>query len=99
MLEVCPTIAAGKPDIEVHSLSISEREMPARMIFDGQEGDAILVSLIDMGGRMRMIVNDVKAKSPLKDMPKLPVARVVWVPMPNSKAFSGDWDFGRGSSP
>jgi L-arabinose isomerase len=91
MLEVCPSIAAGRPAIEVHPLGIGNRENPARMVFEGQEGDAILVSLIDMGGRMRMIVNDVKAKAPLKDMPKLPVARVMWEPMPNLRTSAEAW--------
>lgn len=91
MLEVCPSIAAGKPSIEVHHLGIGDREAPARMVFDGQEGDAILVSLIDMGGRMRFIVNDAKAVTPLKDMPKLPVARVMWKPMPDLKTSAEAW--------
>ncbi|NLI61674.1 MAG: L-arabinose isomerase [Clostridiales bacterium] len=91
MLEVCPSIAAGKPAIEVHHLGIGDREMPARMVFNGQEGDAILVSLIDMGGRMRMIVNDAKAVTPLRDMPKLPVARVMWKPMPDLKTSAEAW--------
>lgn len=91
MLEVCPSIAAGKPSIEVHHLGIGDREMPARMVFDGQEGEVILVSLIDMGGRMRLILNDAKAVTPLKDMPKLPVARVMWEPMPNLKTSAEAW--------
>ncbi len=91
MLEVCPSIAAQKPTIEVHHLGIGNREMPARMVFDGQEGDVALVSLIDMGGRMRLIVNDAKAVTPLKDMPKLPVARVMWKPMPDLKTSAEAW--------
>lgn len=91
MLEVCPSIAAGKPTVEVHHLGIGNRENPARMVFEGREGDAILASLIDMGGRMRLIVNDVKAKSPLRDMPKLPVAGVMWKPMPSLKTSAEAW--------
>ena len=98
MLEVCPSIAAGKPSIEVHHLGIGNREMPARMVFDGQEGDVALVSLIDMGGRMRLIVNDAKAVTPLKDMPKLPVARVMWKPMPDLKTSAEAWIHRRRSS-
>ena len=91
MLEVCPSIASSKPTIEVHELGIGGKAAPARMVFDGGEGDAILVSLIDMGGRMRMIVNDVAAVKPLKKMPKLPVAGVMWEPMPNLQTSAEAW--------
>lgn len=76
MLEICPTIASEKPRIEVHELGIGDREAPARMVFDGKGGNIILVSLVDLGGRMRLIVNDAVAVKPSKDMPNLPVARV-----------------------
>lgn len=91
MLEVCPSIAIDKPTIEVHDLGIGGKEAPARMVFDGAEGDAILVSLIDMGGRMRMIVNDAIAVKPLQRMPKLPVAGVMWEPMPNLQTSAEAW--------
>lgn len=91
MLEVCPSIAGTKPTIEVHELGIGDKEPPARMVFEGEEGDVILVSLIDMGGRMRLIVNDAIAVKPLKDMPKLPVARVMWDPMPNLETSAEAW--------
>ncbi|MFA7636964.1 MAG: L-arabinose isomerase [Monoglobales bacterium] len=91
MLEVCPSIAKGKPNIEVHPLGIGGKEDPARLTFDGTEGDAICVSLIDMGGRMRLIVNDVKAVAPLKAMPKLPVAGVMWKPLPNLQTSAEGW--------
>ena len=59
MLEVCPSVAADKPRIEVHPLGIGDREDPARLVFEGKEGDAIVVSLIDMGGRLRLICQDI----------------------------------------
>ena len=91
MLEICPSISDGKPSIDVHPLGIGGKEDPARMIFDGREGDVILVSLVDLGGRMRLIVNDAVAVKPLKEMPNLPVARVMWEPMPNLKTSVEAW--------
>ncbi|MCL1820274.1 MAG: L-arabinose isomerase [Oscillospiraceae bacterium] len=83
MLEVCPTVAGTKPKIEVHPLGIGGKNPPARMVFDGHKGKAICVSLIDMGGRMRLIILDVNAVDTPRDMPKLPVARVMWKPEPD----------------
>ncbi len=91
MLEVCPSVASGRPAIEVHPLGIGNRQPPARLVFDGTEGDAVLASLIDMGGRMRLIVNDCQAVTPLKPMPKLPVARVMWKPMPDLQTSAEAW--------
>lgn len=91
MLEVCPSIAKDKPQIEVHPLGIGNRKPPARLVFDGQAGPAILVSLIDMGGRMRLIVNDCQAVYPLQEMPNLPVARVMWRPEPDLKTSAQAW--------
>lgn len=82
MLEVCPTIAAGRPRIEVHPLGIGNRKDPARLVFEGKAGDAIVVSLIDMGGRMRLICQDIRCVKPILPMPNLPVARVMWEAMP-----------------
>ena len=83
MLEVCPTIAASRPRIEVHPLGIGDREDPARLVFAGKEGDAIVVSLIDMGGRLRLICQDIHCVKPIFPMPNLPVARVMWQAMPD----------------
>ncbi len=84
MLEVCPSLAAGKPKIETHFLGIGMNEKdPARLVFEGKEGPAIVVSLIDMGGRMRLIVQDIEAVKPILPMPNLPVARVMWKAMPD----------------
>lgn len=83
MLEVCPSIAAGKAKIEVHPLGIGDRNPPARLVFEGKAGKAVLVTLVDMGGRFRLIVHDVEAVTPTLEMPNLPVARVMWRPEPN----------------
>ncbi len=83
MLEVCPSIAAERPRIEVHPLGIGDRQPPARLVFEGKEGPGIVVSLIDMGGRMRMIIQDIEVIKPILDMPNLPVARVMWKPAPD----------------
>lgn len=83
MLEVCPSVAAAKPRIEVHPLGIGDREPPARLVFEGAAGKGCVISLIDMGGRMRMIVQDIECIRPNLSMPNLPVARVMWKPAPD----------------
>jgi len=91
MLEVCPSIAAKKPRIEVHALSIGGKNPPARLVFEGKAGPAILVSVIDMGGRFRMIVHDINCVKPIYEMPNLPVARIMWRPEPNLLTGSECW--------
>lgn len=84
MLEVCPSLAAERPRIETHHLGIGMNEKdPARLVFEGKEGDAIVVSLIDMGGRLRVICQDIHCVKPIMPMPNLPVARVMWQAEPN----------------
>ena len=84
MLEVCPSLAADRPRIEAHHLGIGMNEKdPARLVFEGKAGDAIVVSLVDMGGRLRLICQDIECVKPIMDMPRLPVARVMWKPMPD----------------
>jgi L-arabinose isomerase len=83
MLEVCPSIASGKPRIEVHPLSIGGKEDPARLVFDGSEGRAVNSSLIDLGNRFRLLINPVESLPIRKAMPKLPVARVLCKPLPD----------------
>ena len=83
MLEVCPSIAADRPRIEVHPLGIGGKNPPARLVFEGKEGPGIVVSLIDMGGRLRMIIQDIEVIKPILEMPNLPVARVMWKPAPD----------------
>ena len=91
MLEVCPSVAAGKPRIEVHPLGIGDREDPARLVFEGKEGDAIVASLIDMGGRLRLICQDIHCVKPIMDMPNLPVARVMWQATPDLETGLECW--------
>jgi len=90
MLEICPTVAADKPRIEVHPLGIGGKTDPARIVFDGKEGSGIVVSLVDMGGRLRLIVNDIECVKPF-DMPNLPVASVMWKALPNLKVSAEAW--------
>lgn len=90
MLEVCPTIAEDKPVVEIHQLSIGGKEDPARLVFRTAPGKGINVSLIDLGNRFRMIVNDVTVvKCP--DMPLLPVASVLWEPAPDLRTGAAAW--------
>ncbi|HBP64675.1 MAG TPA: L-arabinose isomerase, partial [Desulfosporosinus sp.] len=91
MLEICPSIAATRPRIEVHPLSIGGKADPARLVFDGGTGPAVCASLIDMGGRFRLIVNEVEAVKSPYPLPKLPVARVLWKPKPNLKEAAEAW--------
>ncbi|MFK7692125.1 L-arabinose isomerase [Paenibacillus sp. HJGM_3] len=97
MLEICPTIAAGRPRIAVHPLSIGGKEDPARLIFDGREGSAVNASLVNMSGRFRLIVNEVDAVAPPHEMPKLPVARVLWEPQPSLSESAEAWIYAGGA--
>lgn len=97
MLEVCPTIAAERPKIQVHPLGIGDREDPARLVFKSQPGSAIVTTLVDMGDRLRMIVNDVECKEQLHDMPKLPVAGVLWAPKPCLQTSAEAWIYAGGA--
>ncbi len=86
MLEVCPSLASDdkRPRIETHHLGIGMNEKdPARLVFEGKAGKAIVVSLVDMGGRLRLICQDIVCVKPIMEMPNLPVARVMWKAMPN----------------
>ncbi|MFQ3620352.1 MAG: L-arabinose isomerase [Spirochaetales bacterium] len=83
MLEICPSVAASKPRIEVHPLSIGGKADPARLVFDGQKGKAINGSLIDLGNRFRLLINPVESLPIKNHMPRLPVARVLWRPEPD----------------
>lgn len=97
MLEVCPSIAASRPRLEVHPLGIGGKADPARLIFDTRAGAAINVSLVDMGNRFRLIVNDVDVVSPDQPMPKLPVARALWTPQPDLKVGAAAWIYAGGA--
>ena len=91
MLEVCPSIADGKASLEAHPLGIGGKDDPARLVFNVPQGPGINASLIDMGNRFRMLINPVDVVLPDADLPKLPVARVVWMPKPNLKVAAAAW--------
>ncbi|MCQ2530858.1 MAG: L-arabinose isomerase [Lachnospiraceae bacterium] len=84
MLEVCPSLAAEKPRIETHFLGIGMNEKdPARLVFEGKPGKAVVCTLIDMGGRFRLVCQDIEVVKPIYEMPNLPVARVMWKALPD----------------
>ncbi|HKR28841.1 MAG TPA: L-arabinose isomerase [Terriglobales bacterium] len=91
MLEICPSIAADHPSVEIHPLSIGGKADPVRLVFNAQAGPAVNASIVDMGDRFRMIVNEVDTIAPEHPLPKLPVARAVWVPRPNLKVGAAAW--------
>ncbi len=91
MLEVCPSIADGTPSLEVHPLSIGDREDPVRLIFTARPGPAIVLGLADMGGRLRLTANEVDVVGPDEPLPRLPVAHAIWVPRPNLAVSAECW--------
>lgn len=91
MLEICESIAAGKPSCEKHPLGIGGKSDPVRLVFNSAAGPAINASLVDMGNRFRLLVNEVEAVAPPQDLPKLPVARVLWKPYPDMKKGCTAW--------
>jgi L-arabinose isomerase len=91
MLEVCPSIAAAKPKLEVHLHTIGCRNDIARLIFTGKPGPALCISLIDIGTRFRMIINEVDTVTPAQELPKLPVAKALWEPRPNLEISAAAW--------
>jgi L-arabinose isomerase len=97
MLEICASIADGKPACEIHPLGIGGKEDPVRLVFDVAGGDALNASLIDMGNRFRLLVNEVQAVKPKHKLPKLPVARVLWKPLPDMKTGCAAWIYAGGA--
>jgi L-arabinose isomerase len=91
MLEVCPTIAAKKPTLEVHPLGIGGKAAPARLVFNSPAGPALNASLIELGDGFRLIVNEVEAVDPDQALPKLPAARAVWIPKPDFHTATRHW--------
>ncbi len=91
MLEVCPTIADGEISIKACPLSMGDREDPARLVFTSKTGHGIATSLVDLGTRFRLIINDVECKKTEKPMPKLPVATAFWTPEPNLATGAESW--------
>lgn len=91
MLEVCPSIADGPVYIKEQPLSMGEREDPARLVFTSKEGPGVAASLIDLGNRFRLIINDVVCRKTERPMPKLPVATNFWTPQPNLQTGAEAW--------
>ncbi|MFT3705498.1 MAG: L-arabinose isomerase [Agriterribacter sp.] len=91
MLEICPSIANGKPSCEIHPLGIGGKADPVRLVFNSGAGAAINASVVDMGNRFRLLVNEVEAVEPVHALPKLPVARVLWKPYPDMNTGCAAW--------
>jgi L-arabinose isomerase len=91
MLEVCASLAGPKPHLEIHPLSIGGKNDPARLVFNVPSGPAVAATLLDMGDRFRMLVNEVDVIQPEKPLEKLPVASAVWVPRPSLKVAAAAW--------
>ncbi len=91
MLEICPSISNGKPRCEIHPLGIGGKADPVRLVFNVSGGNALNTSMIDMGNRFRLIINEVQAVAPQHDLPKLPVARVLWKPYPDMATGCAAW--------
>ncbi len=91
MLEVCPTIAAGRPRVEIHPLGIGGREDPVRLVFDAAPGAAVVLGLSDLGDRFRFVLNEIDVIAPPHPLPRLPVARAVWEPRPDLETSTECW--------
>jgi L-arabinose isomerase len=91
MLEICPSIASARPSCEIHPLSIGGREDPVRLVFDATPGPAIVAGLADLGDRFRLVANEVEVVPPPRPLPRLPVARAVWRPMPDWTTSTESW--------
>ena len=97
MLEVCPSIASAKPKLEAHPLGIGGKHDPARLVFNTPAGPAVGASLIDLGNRFRLLVNDLDVIDPPYPMPKLPVAQAMWKPLPNLEDSCACWIYAGGA--
>ena len=91
MLEICESIADGQAKCEIHPLGIGGKADPVRLVFNVAGGPALNASIIDMGNRFRLLVNEVEAVEPQHDLPNLPVARVLWKPYPDMKTGCAAW--------
>jgi L-arabinose isomerase len=91
MLEVCPSIASGRPRVEIHPLGIGNREDPVRLVFDAVPGPAVVVGICDLGDRFRLVLNEITIVEPDEPLPKLPVARAVWEPHPDLATSAECW--------
>src|SRR5213080_2733106 len=97
MLEICPSIADDKPSAEIHPLSIGGKGDPVRLVFTASSGRAVNASIVDIGNRFRLVVNRVNLMRPEQPLPKLPVARAIWVPEPNLKIAATTWIYADGA--
>jgi L-arabinose isomerase len=97
MLEICASIASGKPKLEILPLSIGGKADPVRLIFDSNTGPAVCASLLDMGQRFRLLVNQVDVVPTDAPLPKLPVARALWLPRPDLKIAAAAWIYAGGA--
>lgn len=97
MLEVCPTIAERRPSLEIHPLSIGGKANPVRLVFTAKRGSAVNACLIDLGNRFRIIANEVEIVPPSEPLPKLPVARAIWIPHPDLETAATAWMYAGGS--
>jgi len=97
MLEICPSIAGEKPSLEIHPLSIGGKPDPVRLVFTAPSGSAVNVCLIDLGHRFRMVVNELDVIPPDEPLPRLPVARALWIPRPNLKIAAAAWIYAAGA--
>jgi L-arabinose isomerase len=91
MLEICPSIAAQRPTLEIHPLSIGGKEDPVRLVFDAPPGPGLNAAVLDLGGRFRLLVSELDVVAPLEPLPKLPVARALWHARPNLETAAGAW--------
>ncbi|MHB8901244.1 MAG: L-arabinose isomerase [Thermoguttaceae bacterium] len=91
MLEICESIAAARPSAEIHPLSIGGKEDPVRLVFDAPAGPGVNAAMVDMGNRFRMLVNEIDVVDPDAPLPRLPVARALWVPRPDLKVGAAAW--------
>lgn len=97
MLEICPSIADGRASLEIHPLGIGGKADPVRLVFDTPPGPGLNATLIDLGNRFRLVVNTVEVVPPDAPLPKLPVARAVWVPQPDLKVAVAAWAYAGGA--
>jgi L-arabinose isomerase len=97
MLEICPSIAQGKPSLEIHPLGIGGKADPVRLVFDTPPGPAVNASIIDVGNRFRLLINEVNVVRPDKPLSKLPVARAVWICKPDLPTAAAAWIYGGGA--
>jgi L-arabinose isomerase len=91
MLEVCPSIADGRPSCEIHPLSIGGKQDPVRLVFTAAPGPAVVVGLLDLGDRFRLVANEIDVVPPDEELPRLPVARAVWEPKPDLATAAEAW--------